>query len=465
MSSRLVKFFRPEHPDKDPEFQRRLTLVTHAMLITAAFSLFYVSVSALSGYAKGVSVMFFTFLGIVLLLLLLKWGVNMFVLSFVFGVVCTNAIFLCAWYSGGLYSPVLPWLTQPPIVLLLISGRKGGYFSAALSLILTLVISILAFFDYNFSVEYDPAKKNFLFLACYSGLVLIIFLITLVFEILRLQALQVITEKSDALQLALTDLKAAQTQLIQSEKMASLGELTAGIAHEIQNPLNFIINFADLSNELLIEIKEEIDTDNKPAIQPLMVSLEQNLQKITHHGKRADTIVKGMLQHSRSSSGIKESTDINILSDEFLRLSYHGLRAKDKSFNVTLETSYDQEIRKIEIMPQEIGRVLLNLFNNAFYAVSQKKKNAEQGYVPTVKVTTKKLEGQVLLSVRDNGHGIPAKMLDKIYQPFFTTKPSGEGTGLGLSLSYDIITRLHQGALHVQSEEGRFTEFQILLPA
>ncbi|MFI5156202.1 MAG: sensor histidine kinase [Chitinophagales bacterium] len=262
----------------------------------------------------------------------------------------------------------------------------------------------------------------------------------------------------------LTDLKQAQTQLVQSEKMASLGELTAGIAHEIQNPLNFVNNFSDVSTELLDEMKMELKKGHPEGAMALADDVIVNLQKISHHGKRADAIVKGMLQHSRSSTGQKEEININQLADEYLRLAYHGLRAKDKSFNAVFKTDFDQRIGEIELMPQEFGRVLVNLISNAFYAVNEKKKQEIPGYEPTVTISTKKLPGKIELRVIDNGNGIPSKLLDKIFQPFFTTKPTGQGTGLGLSLSYDIITKGHGGEMKVETREGEGSEFVIWLP-
>ena len=250
------------------------------------------------------------------------------------------------------------------------------------------------------------------------------------------------------------ELKSTQAQLIQSEKMASLGELTAGIAHEIQNPLNFVNNFSEVNTELLQEMKQELDKGNVTEAKTLANDAIENEQKINHHGKRADAIVKGMLQHSRSSTGIKEPTNINALADEYLRLSYHGLRAKDKTFNATIKTDFDESIGNINIVPQDIARVLLNLYNNAFYAVNEKKQQNFTGYEPTVSVSTKKVGDKVQVSVSDNGNGIPQKVIDKIFQPFFTTKPTGHGTGLGLSLSYDII-KAHGGEIKVETKEAR----------
>ena len=261
----------------------------------------------------------------------------------------------------------------------------------------------------------------------------------------------------------LSDLKSTQSQLIQSEKMASLGELTAGIAHEIQNPLNFVNNFSEVNKELLAEMKDEMNKGNLEDANAIANDVIDNEEKINHHGKRADAIVKGMLQHSRKSEGVKEPTDINALCDEYLRLSYHGLRAKDKDFNVDLKTDFDTLIGKINIIPQDIGRVLLNLYNNAFYAVNEKKKTAGENYQAAVSVSTKKINNIVELTVTDNGNGIPQKVVDKIFQPFFTTKPTGQGTGLGLSLSYDII-KAHGGEIKVETKEGERTVFFIQLP-
>jgi two-component system NtrC family sensor kinase len=263
---------------------------------------------------------------------------------------------------------------------------------------------------------------------------------------------------------SLTELKQTQQQLVQSEKMASLGELTAGIAHEIQNPLNFVNNFSEVSKELLEEMMEEMANGNLEEVKSLADDIVQNLDKINHHGKRADGIVKGMLQHSRSSTGKKEPTDINTLADEYLRLAYHGLRAKDKSFNAQIVSDFDPDIKTIDIIPQDMGRVILNLLTNAFYVVNEKKKENIEGYEPTVSISTKKKKDLVEIKVSDNGNGIPKKVIDKIFQPFFTTKPTGQGTGLGLSMSYDIITKGHGGELIVETKKGKGAEFIIYIP-
>lgn len=284
-------------------------------------------------------------------------------------------------------------------------------------------------------------------------------------------------QQKKELELSLAQLKSTQSQLIQSEKMASLGELTAGIAHEIQNPLNFVNNFSDVNGELISELVDEVDKGNYDEVKVIAVSIKDNEEKIKSHGRRADSIVKSMMQHSRTSTGRKEPTDINALCDEYLRLAFHGLRSRDKDFNTEIKTDLDPSIQKINIIPPDIGRVLLNLYNNAFYALSTKALAAADAvssqleahgsrpdtYVPAVTIVTKKLDNKILISVKDNGNGIPQNIRDKIFQPFFTTKPTGEGTGLGLSLSYDIV-KAHGGEIKVETKEGEGTEFIILLP-
>ncbi len=275
---------------------------------------------------------------------------------------------------------------------------------------------------------------------------------------------QKVNERTEALSTSLENLRQTQTQLIQAEKMASLGELTAGIAHEIQNPLNFVNNFSEVNTELIEDVNNSLEKGDIPEAKSILKDIELNMGKIAFHGKRADAIVKGMLLHSRASSGQKIPTNVNNLTDEYLRLSYHGLRAKDKSFNAQFEMDFDEGTGELLLVQQDIGRVLLNLFNNAFYSVTEKKKRVAGGYEPTVIVSTKRKNNSVEIRIRDNGQGIPQKVIDKIYEPFFTTKPAGQGTGLGLSLSYDIITKDHGGTIDVVTKENEFTEFIVELP-
>ncbi|MBC7935025.1 MAG: two-component sensor histidine kinase [Rhizobacter sp.] len=316
--------------------------------------------------------------------------------------------------------------------------------------------------------QYKATLKNYFFA---GGVILLLLVIGLMYRVNKQR-----TKSKKQIETSYNDLKATQAQLIQSEKMASLGELTAGIAHEIQNPLNFVNNFSEVSKELLEEMKTELDNGNSGDAKEIAIDVIQNLEKINHHGKRADAIIKGMLQHSQSGTGKKEPTDINALCDEYLRLSYHGLRAKDKSFNATLKTDFDESIGKINIVPQDIGRVIMNLLTNAFYAVNEKKKLCGDNYQPTVTVSTscsprlrrgpvptfREVGGEVIITIKDNGAGIPQNIIDKIFQPFFTTKPTGQGTGLGLSLAYDIV-KAHGGQVGVDTKEGEGSTFSLII--
>jgi signal transduction histidine kinase len=319
-------------------------------------------------------------------------------------------------------------------------------------------------------LEIEAAKtaerSKFRTLVLVSGLVIFFFIVIMLYRnsLQRKKANILLSQQKNELENTLATLKTTQYQLVQSEKMASLGELTAGIAHEIQNPLNFVNNFSEVNAELIEELKSELEKNNNQQVIEIANDIKENEGKIIFHGKRADAIVKSMLQHSRSSAGKKELTDINALADEYLRLAYHGMRAKDKSFNVDVRSDFDPAVEKVNVIQQDIGRVILNLITNAFYAVAEKEKQKGGSYEPVVTVSTKKEEDKILIRVSDNGNGIPQKVLDKIFQPFFTTKPAGQGTGLGLSLSYDIITKGHGGELKVETREGEGSVFIISLP-
>ena len=337
------------------------------------------------------------------------------------------------------------------------------------STLVTQQMQTISFDDEIRRIEIQQEEKAYrdrmIFYLLVSGLLAVMVLTIYMYRANRARKKinQALAYQKSQLEITLTNLKSTQSQLIQSEKMASLGELTAGIAHEIQNPLNFVNNFSEVNTELIDELQKELKTGNNEEAISISNDIKFNEQKINHHGKRADAIVKGMLQHSRSSSGQKEPTNINALCDEYLRLAYHGLRAKDKSFNAAFETVFDDSIGIIAIQPQEMGRVILNLINNAFYAVTDRKKNTPGPYEPKVTVSTEKKGSQIWISIKDNGTGIPQKVVDKIFHPFFTTKPTGQGTGLGLSLSYDIV-KAHGGELKVDTKEGEGTTFIILLP-
>jgi len=479
MLTKIIGFFIPPVPEGNYRYLRRVRLITYALFITALFSLFYVGVSWLSGFTMGVVIMLCGFIVFTVLLFLLKFGINVYVIANIFGFLGIMSIGGCVYFSGGATSPVLPWFATTPIVILLLAGKKSGTVWAAVAVLCIIIFGVLSHSGYEFPQIFSAGKITF-YLSCYAGLVLIIYFISIVFENLRIKAFNAVSAQKDELQQALLELKSAQAQLIQSEKMASLGELTAGIAHEIQNPLNFVNNFSEINNELIEELKNLGATVQKQNQEEstILNDIFRNNEKIVFHGRRADAIVKAMLQHSRKDSGEKEPTDINILCDEYLRLSYHGLRAKNKSFNADFKTDFDKTIGLINVIPQDFGRAILNLFNNAFYAVNEKKKTAENNYRPMVLVQTKKIaagqeiKAAIEIIVKDNGPGIPQDILDKIFQPFFTTKPPGEGTGLGLSLVYDIITREHRGTIKVESfpsiqpgNEDSGSTFIIELPA
>ena len=324
----------------------------------------------------------------------------------------------------------------------------------------------------NEKQELTLAKEKLARNVLIGGLAIVLVFVVLLFinttqrkklnRILFKQKAQIEAQKI-SVEKTLNELKSTQSQLIYAEKMASLGELTAGVAHEIQNPLNFVNNFSEVNSDLIKDLKEEVSKKNYDEAMLLITDLEENEQRITHHGKRADIIVKGMLLHSRKNTGQKEFTDLNALCDEYLRLSYHGLKAKDNTFNTIIKTDFDKSIGKINIIPQDIGRVLLNLFNNAFYAINERKKAADKSYQPHISIKTKKINSKAEIIITDNGGGIPQSIIDKIFQPFFTTKPAGEGTGLGLSLSFDMI-RAHGGEIRVETKDGEGTSFIIQLP-
>jgi signal transduction histidine kinase len=376
------------------------------------------------------------------------------------------------------------------------AGKKGdkiGYYFAA-AYIMMSIFGALDISFINFGVPKYPFDINYITIAFLFEVIILSYLLTKRIEwenkdiirsreetqkkllattlenerIIKNQNVileQEVEQRTKELQNSLDHLKKAQAQLIQAEKMASLGELTAGIAHEIQNPLNFVNNFSEVSAELVEEIDAELNKGDINEAKIITNDLKSNLEKINHHGKRAADIVKGMLQHSRNNSGQKELTDINVLCDEYLKLAYHGLRAKDKSFNATLETEFDPSIPKVNVVSQDLGRVILNIITNAFYAVNERSKNVlanNQDYSPVVSIRTKKSGNKIEIAISDNGAGIPNHIKDKIFQPFFTTKPTGQGTGLGLSLAYDVV-KSHDGELKVDTEINKGTVFTITL--
>lgn len=466
MLSRIADYFIPPYYNDHAEDRRSARLLVLVLIYAALAEIISVSNAAYLEYAEAGYALLVAGLLNLVVLFLFKRGLSV--------VACTNlnlgyhavAFFLQSWWGGGLESPATTSLFLLPTVAMLLAGKRSAI------VWLFIALGILAFFFVyeefvrQLPVHYDLQKKSMYLFGANIGIILVLYIITVVFNQEKNEAIDSLIQKNE-------QLLATQNQLIQKEKMASLGELTAGIAHEIQNPLNFVNNFSEVSQEMIEEIQDErkkVQPERDENLQDELLSdLAQNIKKITHHGGRASAIIHSMLEHSRTSAGERQSTNLNALCEEYLRLSYHGLRAKDKSFNATLLTDFEATLPEMNIVPQDIGRVLLNLFNNAFYAVQQRQKESastDKTYRPTVWVSAKALTkgSGAVISVRDNGTGIPDAVKDKIFQPFFTTKPTGEGTGLGLSLSYDIVTKGHGGEMRVESLEGEGTEFVIRLP-
>lgn len=457
--NRLRDYFIPH--EKKANADSQLLLVMDFYVLTFIFTFFYSWIYAMIEFKEGaVSVGISTILFFVGLILIKKGLSLTFLNHFYLFVGGFFGVFITICFSGGLQSPVMAWLVVLPVTaLLLFDSMKNVIIWVVIPVVVVLSFLTASFLGFSSPISYNLAWKNFYYGISYSGLTLILFLVSYVFK--------------SFINNNLNQLKTTQNQLIQSEKLASLGELMAGIAHEIQNPLNFVNNFSDLSVDLVDELKEEMEKPDidKEYMDELFTDLSQNQEKINHHGKRASSIVKGMLDHSRESTGVRELIDINHLADEYLRLSYHGLRAKDKSFNSDFKTDFQDPLPKIAVIPQDLGRVLLNLINNAFYAVNEKRKKQpsegfkpSEGYAPTVIVSTEQVANQIIIKIKDNGIGMSETVKAKVFQPFFTTKPTGLGTGLGLSLSYDIVTKGHGGSLEVESEIGAYTVFIIKLP-
>ena len=457
MVAKLVNYFLPAQLSSDKDNLRTERIFISVLLIAALSDLLGITL-AMEINIPVLGYLLFANAAInILLLYLYKNGLSKAVAAHLFLSQHAVSFIIQAYFQGGLMAPAPAAFFLLPAVSMLILGKKSAIWWVGISVLMTTIFLIYESSIGPLPIGYNQEKQRMFFYSSLVGTNVTIFFILLVYENSKNRALESVQKKN-------ADLISTQSQLIQAEKMASLGELTAGIAHEIQNPLNFVNNFSEVNTELIDEMQLEMDKGNIEDAKAISNDIKENELKINHHGKRADAIVKGMLLHSRSNSGIKEPSDINALADEYLRLAYHGLRAKDKSFNANLKTDFDESIGKIDIIPQDLGRVVLNLINNAFYAVSEKKQLPDDTYLPTVNLSTKSLNGKIEIKVADNGNGIPQKVLDKIYQPFFTTKPSGQGTGLGLSMSYEIVTKGHGGELKVETEEGAGTTFTIVLP-
>ena len=476
--ARITDYFIPADFDGSVNQMRRTRIITNVSLLTSLFSFNFLVVSWLLNFQPAVYLMLFN----VVTFLALPFGFRRKLFSFVtfgYGYLLAGylGVVLSAAYQGGYYSVVTLWLLLCPVTGTFLLGRRGGLTFFGLSLLSLAVLWELERRHLVLPNFIPPAFALYWHLNSVVSLMLILLVVALVFDRINVSTLRLVTEKNDLLSLrteqlehSLADLKNAQERLVHSEKMASLGELTAGIAHEIQNPMNFVNNFAEVSNELLRELPPDAFAALAPPEQArvgaLLATLERNLARISRHGQRVDDIVRNMLQHAYTGPREQQPTDLNHLAAEYLHLTYSGLRAKDPTFQATMHTQFDPLVGDVNLVAADIGRVLLNLFNNALYATAEKQRQLPAGtYQPQLTVSSRRRAGQVEIRVQDNGGGMPEAVRQKVFQPFFTTKPAGIGTGLGLSLSYDIVVKGHGGQLVVTSQEGEGTEFQVLLPA
>lgn len=463
LTEKLHSWFIPVSYFADELNFRKARIYINSTLLTTLFAAFFLlNTLAFEMHYHLYSMVVCTF-GFFLLTFFLKWGISLEVATHFFVGIAVTATVWNAWFLGGLQSYNLPWICFAPVLAILFGNPKIGWIWLGVSITALLVISAFQLTGYEFKTVINPRFIHILGSNSHMALVLVLFFIVLITEQAYTNTMIKLNMKNRIIEESFSELKSTQAQLIQSEKMASLGELTAGVAHEIQNPLNFVNNFSEINKELLTELLEDINDGKFNSVKEIVNDLIQNEEKITQHGKRAEAIVKGMLQHSRTKSDQKEKIDINALCDEYLKLAYHGLRAKDKSFNSAMDTNYSTELPEIEIARQDLGRVILNVITNAFHSVRQKSENNPDNYQPTIGISTIKNDNNIEISISDNGVGIPDDIKNKIFQPFFTTKPTGQGTGLGLSMSYDII-KMHGGHIEIDSTEGEGATFIIRLP-
>jgi two-component system, NtrC family, sensor kinase len=447
----------------DVEAYHQGYLLVSACFLTGLFSLGYTLMGVYVGFwasviAQGaISVMFFA------LPPLFRYSGSAQLVAHLFLLAGTAAVVVATYFSGGL--EVLSWLAVVPIAGILLAGKRAGWIWTGIALVLTALLAVLTAAGYDFPMAMDPEKRPVWMVSVFLGLPLIIFLIARIFHAERERAFERLHARNEALAVALSDLEQAQAQLVQQEKLASLGQLTAGIAHEIKNPLNFITNFAQLNGELIGELREDVAAGApRETLEAVLADLQDNAAKIEQHGRRADAIVRQMMAHARQEQGPRQYVDLNAFVEEHVTLAYHSHRAQHPGFEVAVERDYDPAVGTVPVVQGEMGRVLLNLLDNAFYAVAEANVQRNGQYRPTVRVETRRAAGGAEIRIRDNGPGIAPAARTRLFEPFFTTKPTGEGTGLGLSLSYDIVHRAHGGTLTVESASGEGATFVVALP-
>ena len=473
MFATITNYFIPADFTGSPDQRRRVRIIVNTVLLTGLFSLNFLVLCWWADLKPGMYVLLFGIISFGLLLFGYRAGMYSHIaLGYWFLFVGYLTVVVNSAYQGGYYAATTWWLGLCGVTGSFLLGRRAGLIFFGLGLATALVLWTLEQQHYVFPSLVPADKAEFWHLDILAGLMLILLVVALVFDNINTNTLRVIStqnallsERTVQLEQSLAGLQAAQAQLVQQEKMAFLGELTAGIAHELQNPLNFMKNFAEVSTGLVDDMGGTRPGARAAGLEgEILAGLKQNLREISQHGQRATAIITGMLEHARAGTGQRVPTPLNGLVEDSLRLAYQGLRAKDRDFSAHLTTVLDPALPLVAVVPQDLSRVLINLLTNAFHAVRQREQTGEAGYAPTVSVTTKHANGQVKIRVRDNGAGIPEAVQGKIFQPFFTTKPTGEGTGLGLSLAYDIVTQGHDGTLTVESQEGQGTTFSVGLP-
>ncbi len=474
MFSKLIEYFVPGEYHKTEESSRKARLAVGVYLVVAIFSLSYSVISIVIDYWGGIVSQAPLLVVTLICLFLYRSKVKPDLVAFLFFTEAIISIAITIYYSGGFNSFILPWLATTPIVALLVSGKRMGLYTLFGQLLMLTMFYFFEVYDINPPDQYIADFPDLFILSCQAGLILLLYAIANFFETGKSEAMGLMTKKNDELQHTIEKLKNTQEQLVQQEKLASLGHLTAGISHELKNPLNFVNNFSELSAELIQEAREEIESvrayrdtpqqdEALDEVESILNDIESNLQTIHKHGSRADSIIKSMLQHSRGSGVIMEPTELNPLIKEFVNLSFHGMRAGDRPFHVEIEFDLDQSIGEVPVIAEDFSRVMVNLCNNAFDAMREKlKKDNTENYIPKLFVRTIQKDQIINIIVEDNGPGIPENLRKKILQPFFTTKKGTEGTGLGLYITNDII-KAHGGILIIQSEENSFTRFIIEL--
>ena len=469
MFDRITDYFIPAGFVGSPDLRRRVRVIINTVLLTSLFSLNFVVLCWWADLKPGLYVLLFGVVSFVLLPFGYRAGWYSHVaVGYWFLFIGYLTVVVNSAYQGGYYAPTTWWLGICGVLGSFLLGRRAGLIFFGLGLATAITLWVLEQQHYVFPNLVPAAKAQFWHLDILAGLMLILLVVALVFDNINTNTLrgmstqnELLSERTAQLEQSLADLRAAQAQLVQQEKMAFLGELTAGIAHELQNPLNFMKNFAEVSTGLV----DDMGGTRPAGLEgEILAGLKQNLHEISQHGQRATAIIQGMLEHARAGTGQRIPTPLNGLVEDSLRLAYQGLRAKDRDFRAHLTTALAPTLPLVAVVPQDLGRVLINLLTNAFYAVRQRQQAGEAGYRPEVRVHTSAGPGGIEICITDNGTGMSAAVQAKIFQPFFTTKPTGEGTGLGLSLSHDIIVQGHGGTLRVESQEGQGTTFRVGLP-